>query len=160
MKANAKESAAFLAMQAVPTHGITQQEVEISAQSNKNSQSATSPLSGSPAPLPQALPSHRALSPRAGLTEQHRSCHSPPLSAGSVATAGPQSAHSLAAGWEVRHSKSKNRPFYVNRFSGETKWEHPGVVRKSTQILFTLLFAPRTPQQVKCIWAQRVRSSN
>ena len=41
----------------------------------------------------------------------------------------------LAEGWEVRHSRSKNRPFYVNKTTGVTQWEHPGVVSNTSRVL-------------------------
>ena len=52
---------------------------------------------------------------------------SPPASVVSTGTA--RGGLPLAAGWEVRYSKSKNRPFFVNTATGATQWEHPGVVR-------------------------------
>ena len=32
---------------------------------------------------------------------------------------------SLPADWELRHSSSRNRPYYYNRKTGESRWEEP-----------------------------------
>ena len=58
---------------------------------------------------------------------------SPALSAASMSSS--RGGMPLAAGWEVRHSKSKNRPFYVNKTTGGTQWEHPGVVSNMSRLL-------------------------
>ena len=41
------------------------------------------------------------------------------------ADSSPKSESGLPAGWEVRHSNSKNLPYYFNSASKESKWEPP-----------------------------------
>ena len=73
---------------------------------------------------------------RSSVRAQARGGHapsSPALSAASISSS--RGGMPLAAGWEVRHSKSKNRPFYVNKTTGGTQWEHPGVVSNMSRVL-------------------------
>jgi hypothetical protein len=76
---------------------------------------------------------------------------SPPASVVSTGTA--RGGLPLAAGWEVRYSKSKNRPFYVNTATGTTQWEHPGVVRTVPRALGErVLWAAAEPRRPCACW--------
>jgi hypothetical protein len=75
---------------------------------------------------------------RSSVRAQARGGHapsSPALSAASISSS--RGGKPLAAGWEVRHSKSKNRSFYVNKTTGATQWKHPGVVSDDDVFCFS-----------------------